>query len=219
LHLWFYISQGFFMTCYAVAGIGAPYQVYGDISEWEALVIDLDRRCEIADVWKTGRGILNPNEMPKTLPFEAARKTIPHVFFSDNGIVICSAETRSIIEEADPGLHQFIPITVIQKNGQSAHGGHFILNVHYMQDTVLDEKTTHEYMGLGKPPMGARSLKMLTSSYKKPAEVGVSKAKLTTAHLWRETYYPNIYLMSDTLQDKFKEAGIKFFKTFKATEY
>jgi hypothetical protein len=121
--------------------IGAPFQIFGDLSDFEERVPYISRRSEISDHFKTGEAVLDPAEMPRFLRFEKKRETVPHIFMSDDGIVICSQLTQDILDEFDPGLHTFIPIQLLYQNRSAVPGYYYILNVHHMLDTVVDSKT------------------------------------------------------------------------------
>lgn len=207
------------MTYFVVRPLRAPYQIYSDSTAWEAKVPDIDRRVHISEIWRKGTGLLNPLEMPESLQLERHRKSLPDVFFSDGGILICSSETKCILEEFDPGLHQFIPIRVILKNGQDAPGERFILNVHHTLDTILDEKTKATKFTATLPDDPSRYFMSLRLSAEHSCGVGVDKSKLTSAHLWREKAYRGIFMMSDSLNKRLGEAGIRFLKTIQANEY
>jgi hypothetical protein len=207
------------MTYFVVGPLQAPYQIYSDMSAWDAKVPDIDRRVQISRIWQEGIGLLNPLEMPDFLQLEGHRKSLPDVFFSYGGILICSGKTRRILEEFDPGLHQFIPIRVILKSGQDAPGEHFILNVHHTLDTIIDEKTKATKFTATLPDNPSRHLMSLRLSAEHSGGVGVDKSKLTSAHLWREKAYPGIFMMSDSLNKRLGEAGIRFLKAIKAQEY
>ena len=207
------------MTYFVVRPLQAPYQIYSDMSAWDAKVPDIDRQVHISEIWKKGTGLLNPLEMPDFLQLERPRKSLPEVFFSDNGILICSGKAKRILEEFNPGLHQFISIRVILKSGQDAPGEHFILNVHHTLDTIIDEKTKSDSIMVTLPDDPSRHLMSLRLSAEHSGGVGVDKSKLTSAHLWREKAYRKIFMMSDALNKRLSEAGIRFLKAIKAQEY
>jgi hypothetical protein len=206
------------MTFYVLVPLGTPYQISADNSDWHKKLSDVNRRATVSDIWMRGNGKLNPKEMPESLPLKKGPKSLPAVFFSNGGIVVCSGELKSIIEELDPGLHQFILIKVILKTGQDAPGTHFILNVHHTLDTIVDEMTKSTKGSWTLPDDPKRHGRYLSEIAPKAGDVTVSRTKLTKTNLWREKAYPDIYMMSDLLHDRIKNAGMRFFKTVKAAE-
>ncbi len=195
--------------------IGAPYQISGGREDWESIVPDVARRADISNIWMTGEGILDPREMPRRLKFSKKRNAIPPIFMSNGGIVICSQLTRDILEAFDPGLHRFIPIQLLFHNHEPAPGCYYILNVHHKLDTIIDEKTRSRSFNSTVPGNPLRTRKNLQTQ-QQPGDVTLAQSRLTSAHLWRDIGYPYLYLMSDALHARLKEADIRFFKPLKA---
>jgi len=192
--------------------LGAPHQIFAERIGW------LERRAAISGIWMNGGSLLNAKEMPTALRLEREPKNMPDVFFSDGGVTVCSKAMRELIEQLDPELHQFIPISVIHKNGETDESDYFITNVHLTFDVIDDAKTKATKMSgpvLGQPK---RNLRLLNVGLVKANDVAVFLKLLPKANLWREKAYPGIYMMSDALFDPIKERGMKFFKTQKALE-
>ena len=206
------------MTYYVLSLTGHPYQINSSLTAWRTKVSDVDRRADISEIWMWGRGLLKPAEMPDVLPLEKGPKVLPAVFHSDGGIVVCSGELKAILEEFNPGIHQFIPIKVILRNGLDAPGTHFILNVHHTLDAIVDERTKARRSDATLPGEPSRHYMFLRIDAESPGDVTVNRSKLTSAHLWREKAYPRLYMMSDALHSRLKAAGMRFFKAIKATE-
>ena len=206
------------VTYVVVTNIAPPHQIFGDLSAWGEKHKNVSWRAEISRIWSDGRAVLEPSEMPRILPLENGPLKLPAVFFSDNGIVICSSELKNILEEFDPNMHQFIPITVLLSNGEKAPDEHFILYVHHFLDTIIDEKTvSNEFAGTVRDDP-TRHLRYVNTGLLKNGDVAVAKSKLTSANLWREKAYPGIYMMSDGLHQRLKENNLQFFKAVKTTE-
>jgi hypothetical protein len=206
------------MTYYVLTHLGAPHQIHSDLSGWDRKVPDIHRQARVSETCMYGRGLLKPTDMPDVLPLENGPKILPAVFFSDSGIVVCSTELRTILEEFNPGLHQFIPIKVILRTGGDAPGAHFILNVHHMLDTIVDDLTKATKSSGLVPGERLRHYMFLRLDAERPGDVTVNRSRLTSANLWREKAYPRLYMMSDALHHRLKAAKMRFFKAIKATE-
>jgi hypothetical protein len=98
------------MTYFILQSTGRPHQFNADLDPWRKKIGNISRCAEISMVWRNGRALLKLEEMPESLELEGKPKKLLDVFFSDNGIVLCSPRVKDVIEELDPGLHQFIPI-------------------------------------------------------------------------------------------------------------
>jgi hypothetical protein len=206
------------MTYFTMVPVGAPHQIFAERIGWLERVPDPQRRAAISGIWMNGGSLLNAKEMPTALRLEREPKNMPDVFFSDGGVTVCSKAMRELIEQLDPGLHQFIPIEIIHKNGQIDNGGYFIFHVHRKLDTIDDSKTKATMASWTLPDNPKRHGHYLNWGLTKKEDVAVFKERLSKGNLWREKAYPRIYMMSDALFDAFKEHDMKFFKTQKALE-
>ena len=205
------------MTYFVRRSYDPPQHQRGALVDWESIVPDLQRRADISGIWSHGRGTLDPKEMPKAVSLKWYRSLAP-VFSSDGGIIICSAQLKGVLGEFDPGLHQFIPIKITFQSGEVPEGSFFILNVHHMLDTIIDEKTKAD-SGPQMPGESNRHYKYLHIGADKDGDVTVDKLKLTSTNLWREKAYTGLYMMSDRLQQRLEQEKLAFFEPYKATEF
>jgi hypothetical protein len=205
------------MTYFVLRPLAPPHQQRGQLIGWEGLVTTLGGRSDIGGIWKDGRGILNPSEMPEAVSLMWLQP-LPPVFSSYGGIIICNEKLKFVLEEFDPGIHQFIPIKVGFRSGESATGNYFILNVHHMLDSIIDEKTKADQGSAVLPDNPARHFKYVQGFATKDGDVTVCKSKLTSVNLWRELAYTGLYMMSDRLQQRLKHERLSFFDAHKATE-
>jgi hypothetical protein len=176
-------------------------------NDFETVIPDLDRRVEITDVFKQGSDLLVPEEMPNFMRIGQGIQVLPDMFRSFGGIVIASDRLRRVLEELDPGIHQFIPITVYLKSKELAEGSWFILNVYYKQDSVVDEQSIVRPMSHQQP--NARPM-MVIKFTSRDKQVTIDRSKLSGAHVWREAGYLGPYFLSDQLHSRLKAQKIKF---------
>ena len=206
------------MTYFVLIPLRLPHQIPGKRVDWENIVHTLQRRVDISGIWMTGRGILNPSEMPKTIIIKKRKRPPPAVFCSSGAIIICQERLKSILDELDPGLHQFIPIRIEYPSGEGPEDQFFILNVHHMQDTIIDEKSKAD-IGPLMPNNSNRHYRLVFGFARKDGDITVDKSKLSSVNLWREPAYPGLYMMSDALKQKLKRENLDFFNPHKATEF
>ena len=205
------------MTYFVRRSYDPPQHQRGALVDWESIVPDLQRRADISGIWSHGRGTLDPKEMPKAVSLKWYRSLAP-VFSSDGGIIICSAQLKGVLGEFDPGLHQFIPIKITFQSGEVPEGSFFILNVHHMLDTIIDEKTKAD-IGPLMPNSSNRHYRLVSGFATKVGDITVRKSKLTSVNLWRELAYPGLYMMSDRLRQWLEQEKLAFFEPHKATEF
>jgi hypothetical protein len=206
------------MTYFVLSPLHPKYQIFADQVDWDKKVPNLHRQVEISGYWRYGGVILDPLEMPEALKLEKRRKSLPDTFRADNAIVICSERINAVLEELDPGVHQFFPIRILQPDGKPVEGRHYILNVHHSLDTIVDELTESTNFPSTVPGNPKRHEKMLTYNSEQESGVAFRKSRLTSVNLWREIAYPGLYMMSDRLYERLRRDGLSFFKILKARE-
>ncbi|RWM13573.1 MAG: hypothetical protein E5X53_34500 [Mesorhizobium sp.] len=183
-----------------------PHQRLGELVDWEARVPSLHRRAHISGVFQRGGELLDPAEAPTALRIHDTVPATQHAFTSSGGIHVISRGLRDLFEEMDPGVHQFLPITVTDRKGQP-FGEWFILNVGFRQDTAFDDPAE---AGTVPDTEGRRGMMWLQDR-----TMTVDPAKQSGVNLWRETRFPDVCVISDQLHDELKRRGMKFFKAIK----
>jgi hypothetical protein len=112
-----------------------------------------------------------------------------------------------LFEEMDPGMHQFLPIRLVDWDGRPLDREWFILNVHHRQDTAFDDPAE---AGSVPDNEGRRSIMWLQDR-----TMTVDPAKQSGVNLWRETRFPSVCVISDRLHDALQRRGLTFFKPIK----
>jgi hypothetical protein len=195
---------------YAESSIEAPYFLRSAIGleGWEQIVPDLHRKAVISGIFMDGRGLLEAHEMPTNLVINirGGGKTVPDIFHSHGGICIVSDRMRSLLEELDPGCHQFFPIQVFNLKREAVMGEHFILNVHQHHKSVVDELSVLNVSGTEKR----------TKYHWLDEQITMSKDLLPKFNLWRERHFARPYFVSDLLIEKIKERKMSFLEMHRA---
>jgi hypothetical protein len=176
-------------------------------NDFETVVPDIDRRAELSNIFLYGGALLVPDEMPNFMRIANKIEVPPDIFSSFDGIVIANDRMRRGLEELDPGVHQFIPITVYLKSKELAEGSWYILNVHYKQDSVVDELSNVRPMSHQQP--NTRPM-MVIKFKRRDNQVTIDRSKLSGVNLWREAGYLGAYFLSDQLHSALSAQKIKF---------
>jgi hypothetical protein len=204
------------MTYVIYRGASAPHVQIGETPGFELKFSERKRLSEVTKVFSSGKALLDSAETPDRLQVHSRVDKLPDLFSSRNAILICSGRLRDLLEELDPGVHQFIPITVEQYSGMRPPQAHFILNVHYKQDSIVDELSDVRRNALVP---NNRNILYFNFPYKansKSVDVVIDRSKLSDVNLWREMRYPESLLISDRLHNELKQRKITFFKPLKA---
>ena len=184
--------------------------VRGKLPGWDKQVPDLHLRAEISQVFKHGSRELLAREIPKRLVFQEPRK-LPPAFFSIGGLVIVQEPIRELLERLDPGVHQLVPIDAVWWDGTAPVHPCHVLNVHAMQDSIIDEESDVE-ISHGYKTSDNMTIKQ---GFKR---VTVRASAFSGVHLWRERRYPGAMLMSDGLYDALEANGLEFFEAIRIAE-
>ncbi|MGE0281149.1 MAG: DUF1629 domain-containing protein [Rhizobiaceae bacterium] len=201
------------MTYYVYKASSRPAFQLGDLVGWDEKVPLLKRRADISGLFKNGKSLLDPAEMPDTLRLsKTVAEKCPAAFISQDGICVVNSLIHDLLEEMDRGIHQFIPIKVIDKKGKSPNHVQYILNVHHMLDTIIDEKS---YVEGGS---GARDGSIMHVRMESKPSLTVDTSHLSSVNLWTEQRYPTTRLMSDKLFRELKARNLKFFQPIKIAE-
>jgi hypothetical protein len=202
------------MTYVVYESASAPDMQSGEFTDFEEKVPDRSRRAEISTIFRYGNGFLNPSEVPGTLLVYIAVHKLPLIFKSNSGVHIVQEPLRQLLERMDLGIHHFLPIEVCQFDGTPCPNPCHVLNVHVMQDSIIDEKSdVRRNAGMPDNP----NVMYINFPYR-GVEVTVDNSRLSGVNLWREKRYPGSLLMSDALHSAIRIKGFKFFDLRKAKE-
>lgn len=190
----------------------------GTLIGFEKLVPDVKRRSEITGIFKDGRvlhkvpaeTLLDPSEIPSELSFNRKSGSVSDLFSSEGGVMIASSAMHDLLQSLDPATHQFIPIRI---KGKTDFGDRYVLNVHYVQDTIVDELSNVRTNAQSPSP----SLMYINFSPRN-FKVVVDNSKRSHANMWRERRYTGSLLISDELSVEIKRRDLKIFPQWQALE-
>ena len=162
--------------------------------------------------WRDGARKSLPEELPKVLVADKPRKSWPDAFTGMNGIYVVSGRAKDVIERFDPDLHQFFEVPLRTKRGIEIEGPWFIMNVTVRQDSIDIEKSRIQRST--RFPDTSNSF-WVNSTTK---DVVVDTSRLSPdIHFWREARFDGSLMGSDAFVAALKEAGVKFFPSYPAT--
>ena len=183
-----------------------PFQQDGSYEEYQNTHPDLNQRVKFISAWRDGEDIgkLTSKQVPKNIKITGLRKaaTLPDAFRVINGLPLVSDSLRNLIEQMDPGIHQFFPVELTLPAGRKLKTGFNVIIVTTKKKTILPEISD-----VSGPRYGS------AYSLKSPgSKVVFSPSCLVGAHMWREIGYRGRLFISNELESAIRSKGLKFMK-------
>jgi hypothetical protein len=142
----------------------------GSVPDWPTQIRSLSRVEPIPDL------VAVPIETVAELPLPA--------LLTINSQYVANQIFKDMVEELEPGLHQFIPVKIRTSRSSSAgEVTYWIVNVLKRIDAVHDGTTVTRLRELGRIPSRERAREMFGPSYN-----FVDKAAVADSHLWRSDH-------------------------------
>jgi hypothetical protein len=127
---------------------------------------------------------VNGDKAPKKMLWEGGDKALPDYIMRNQPAV--SPRLRALIEQFEPGVHQFFPVDIWKKRNGEPVATYYWLNVCNRIDSVNEEKTTHErirdYTGRF----------FWSSSRPENAKLVFSSEKIAPYHIWTDPDAPGL---------------------------
>lgn len=191
-------------------------QIPVGMPDWEERYMNparIEEGTAAVGAWRDADRKSVPEELPKFLVADRPRKTWPDAFEGVNGILVVSGRAKEIIERFDPDLHQFFEVPLRTKRGVEIEGPWFIMNVTLRQSSIVVKKSRVTV----NPDFPDKLCSFYPTSDTK--DVIVDRGQLSPdIHFWRETRFQGSLLGSDAFVAALKEAGVKFFSSYPATD-
>ncbi|WP_281929939.1 imm11 family protein [Roseibium album] len=142
---------------------------------------------------------------PRVLEIESSHTTLPD-FFLLSGKYAVSSKTKDILEELEPGVHQFIPIVLKKKSGEPFEGKFYVLHPRSAVDAIapeLSDVSIHTTPG-GRVTMRLSKVNPKLTSY---------KSKINGRHFWTgDESFSNLFFSSDEFFQKIQNEKLIGFK-------
>ena len=181
------------------------------------------RYNKVSIVLGEGSRPLSEEEMPRQFRIEEKRE-LPDMFMASSGKWVVSDAARQIIEELDPGLHQFFSIDVQFRDGTAPDGAWYAMNITTLKKEMIDSESAIKHIVTKDQTFTSKS--GVTKTYKghEMFLVDFDAKRITVgpdaddgANLWREKgHQRDLILFSDKLHDALQEAGLTTAKKFRA---
>lgn len=149
-----------------------------------------------------GQGLMDPNDTPKTIALQRTR-TIKPMFKA--GFWTVNDTAKAVIEDLDPGRHQFLPIGLTNWWDKPIEGeARYLVNVICHQSSIVDELTN------ATPPRGfEESRRRMVLSYLVPRVTMDPNSLSSGIHFWHEERYLDALFISDEFYNRMAEIGVK----------
>ncbi len=121
--------------------------------------------------------------LPENVPGEARvvskHRTLPDFITLSPAMRVCAA-FREIVEDLEPGVHQFSPVTLYARSGEKVDRHYYLFKVLQTRDAVIDEKSDVEWVPLDSIP-GPTYLAFTRMS----PHLTLDAQRIAGRHVWR----------------------------------
>ncbi|GAB2176323.1 imm11 family protein [Dongia sp. agr-C8] len=125
---------------------------------------------------------------------------------------VASEGFRQVVEELEPGLHQFIPVTLYDRGEIPVGKPYFIVNALTIMDVLLKSARIAELRAAGMAPSREELIARGDSSYEM-----AERSAVEGRHLWRPTF-PTDLFFSDQLMLQIRRARLRKLTAFHVYE-
>ncbi len=125
---------------------------------------------------------VDPSEVATKGYLDSRHKRLPDLFNANGFLTVCDAFKR-VVDELEPNVHQFFPITFFDKKGEvvPGNGPYFLLNVLHKFDAVFADRSSVEWIDLD--PRNYPGVKTLHRGLG-PWKLVMSRPQIAGRHLW-----------------------------------
>ena len=157
-------------------------------------------------------GPLAPHERPLEYKLNETYKSLASLIILPNRLLAVDAELKEIIEKLEPGIHQLWPLRITTRKGEEYPATYFGLIVR----TFLDSFAPEQSGNLTDDDTSSNCFFSLHPKKTEMAKLAMAKHVHSGCHLWRERKLlrPELF-MSDALQEKISERGLRIFRHYK----
>lgn len=148
---------------------------------------------------------IKPHEWPLVFKLKKPRKRLGSLIEMPNQILAADDALKAIIEELEPGVHQFNPIQVLSSKREELWGKYHVLVISRFLTSFRPEQSNPELLKNQPHPV---PIFFIPQVY---AQMAMSAAEIQNAHLWRErgAFGGRNIFISDTLQSAIAKAGLR----------
>lgn len=181
-------------------------------NHWNEIGADDDARNTylISRKFTEDFGPLEDVEMVKKFKTEKIIKEIAALAKTTNMLLIAHQSLKEIIEEVEPGIHQFWPMEIIMPRDKVYPETYFGMRIGRFIDSFQPEQSD-------EGSFHKRALYYGSDTKKATAGLAMSQSIIGDAQIWREKRLgmPNVFT-SNALQQKIVNAGLELPKHYQA---
>lgn len=185
---------------------------------------DWSRYLDVSIVLGEGTRSLSADEMPRQFFIDEKPRALPDMFMGSSGKWVVSEAARQVIEELDPGLHQFFSINVQFPDGSSPPGAWYAMNITTLKKEMIDAESAIKHSVTKDQTFTSKSGVTKTKKGHEMFLIDFDAKRITVgpdaddgANLWREKgHQRDLILFSDKLHDALHDAGLTTAKKFRA---
>jgi hypothetical protein len=157
-----------------------------------------------------------PDSGPKKFLWKSKTKLPPDYAFGNNEAMLVSSRFRDLVEQFEPGLHQFLPVDMFNaKDATQPFDRYYWFVCCTLIDSLDPDHTTLEWKGFYDQLTDCglrRGLWSYQHSETNPPKAVFSLKAIGERHLWRDPYYTRDYVnSSDAFGDALIAAGLTGF--------
>ena len=148
----------------------------------------------------------NPNNMP-TSAHQTRNKRVPDVFPMP-GCNAVSQRFKDLVDEFEPGVHQFLPLNLRRESGSPIEENYYVFNCMISIDAILQKES-----GLSWGVVEKLNLPFISIRKDKP--IVMSSPAIEGRHLWKGLYLQPTgsgVFCSDAFERALKNQKIRFLK-------
>ncbi|UWQ36907.1 MULTISPECIES: imm11 family protein [Leisingera] len=158
--------------------------------------------------WHVGRSVIAGKNFPTKLKRSGPgikRAKLLDVNRQTGGLDLVNQAFKDIVEEFEPGMHQFFPMEYYDSKGKVKIGDGYWMVICQRLDTLHDT--------LCVPPRNERGfIDEFNEEYKGRDKsldrIVFDKGKVPGHHMWHDKFLPMSFLFSNTLAERLIEAGL-----------
>ncbi|MEL6877177.1 MAG: DUF1629 domain-containing protein [Pseudomonadota bacterium] len=193
-------------------------EVMGGAAAWERLAFENPDEVDVVAKGGAGGQISRTMGMgyrvvegsaPKKLLWKSKTKLPPDYAFGNNEVMLVSSRFRDLVEQFEPGVHQFLPVSVYNaKDATEPFDTFYWFVCCTLIDSLDPEHTTLDWKGFYDDFTDCglrRGLWSIDLSVKPPQKAVFSLKAIGDRHLWRDPYRGRDYVHCS---DAFGEALI-----------
>lgn len=196
-------------------------EVIGGGAAWANLQFQnpetVDRLAKIPGRMPLGQGYpIAADSGPRSFLWKSTSKSPPDYAFGNNSVMLVSLQFRDLVEQYEPGVHQFLPVEMYNSKAATEAFDRFYWFVCCtLIDSLDPEHTTLTWRGEYDVRIEhglRRGFWKLDHDASPPQRPVYSLNAIGSRHLWRDPYYNRDYVKcSDTFGNALIDAGLTGF--------